>query len=65
MLYEPAFVAVTGWFGDVRNRARALLVITLMGGLASSIFLPFTAALLARTDWPLDGVKGAERIFRE
>jgi hypothetical protein len=51
VLYEPAFAAVTGWFADVRARAKALLVITLLGGLASTLFLPLTGALLAAQGW--------------
>jgi MFS family permease len=51
VLYEPAFAAVTGWLADVRARAKALLVITLLGGLASTLFLPLTGALLAAHGW--------------
>ncbi|MSU50622.1 MAG: MFS transporter [Opitutus sp.] len=51
VLYEPAFVAVTDWFADVGERSRALLMITLMGGLASTIFLPLTGLLLAQHGW--------------
>ena len=48
-LYEPAFAAVIGWFP--RHRDRALLTLTLAGGLASTIFIPVMTWLLARTDW--------------
>lgn len=51
VLYEPAFVAVTGWFADPRERARALLAITLVAGLASTIFLPVAGALLVAQGW--------------
>ena len=51
VLYEPAFVAVTSWFVDVRERSRALLAITLMAGLASTIFMPLTGTLLAHHGW--------------
>ncbi|MEV0090082.1 MFS transporter [Streptomyces sp. NPDC050738] len=47
--YQPAFAAVTRWWGD--QRIRALTVITLAGGLASTVFAPITAALAAHLDW--------------
>jgi MFS family permease len=49
VLYEPAFVAIVQWFPHRRDRA--LLVVTLAGGLASTIFLPVTAGLLERFGW--------------
>lgn len=49
VLYPPAFAAVTRWFGP--RRVRALTVLTLAGGLASTIFAPITAALAERMDW--------------
>jgi MFS family permease len=49
-LYEPAFVAVVSWFAT-RNRDRALLTLTLAAGLASTIFMPIEAWLLARVGW--------------
>ena len=48
-LYEPAFAVVTPWFS--RQRARALLVITLAAGFASTIFLPLTTSLINRLGW--------------
>ncbi|MEY2880194.1 MAG: hypothetical protein RLZZ15_2574 [Verrucomicrobiota bacterium] len=51
VLYDPAFVAATRWCADVRERTRALLAITILGGLASTVFLPLTAALLERHGW--------------
>ena len=48
-LYEPAFAAIVGWFA--RRRDRALLTLTLVAGLASTIFVPIETALLARMDW--------------
>jgi len=48
-LYEPAFAVVVSWF--VRGRDRALLTVTLMAGLASTIFMPIEAALLERMGW--------------
>jgi MFS family permease len=48
-LYEPAFAVVVSWF--VRGRDRALLTVTLVAGLASTIFMPIEAALLERMGW--------------
>lgn len=48
-LYEPAFAAIVGWFAQ--DRDRALLTLTLVAGLASTIFVPIETALLARMDW--------------
>lgn len=48
-LYDPAFAAVVQWF--TRHRDRALLTVTLVAGLASTIFMPFEAALLVRVGW--------------
>ena len=48
-LYEPAFAAIVGWF--TRHRDRALLAVTLAGGLASTIFMPFATWLLERLGW--------------
>lgn len=50
-LYEPAFAAIVGWF--TRHRDRALLVLTLAGGLASTIFMPLEAWLIERHGWRL------------
>lgn len=38
VLYEPAFAAITAWFEDICRRSRALLVITLVAGFASTVF---------------------------
>ena len=48
-LYEPAFAAIIGWFG--RHRDRALLTLTLVAGLASTIFVPIETWLLGFLDW--------------
>ena len=49
-LYEPAFAAVVGWF-PTHNRDRALLTVTLVAALASTIFMPLEAWLLVRLGW--------------
>lgn len=48
-LYEPAFAAVVQWFPT--GRERALLVVTLAAGFASTIFMPIEAWLLAKVGW--------------
>ena len=50
-LYEPAFRAVVGWFPGETERSRALLVVTSIGGLASTVLLPVTAALVSAMGW--------------
>jgi len=49
-LYEPAFAAIVGWF-PTHGRDRALLVVTLVAALASTIFMPFEAWLVDRLGW--------------
>jgi len=51
-LYAPAFAAVTGWSGgDAARRVRSLTAITLVAGLASTVFAPLTAVLLSGLGW--------------
>jgi len=51
-LYAPAFAAITGWAGsDVHRRVRGLTAVTLVAGLASTVFAPLTAWLLGVLDW--------------
>lgn len=47
--YEPAFVLVATWFR--RGLSRALLIITIGGGFASTVFLPITSALEDTLGW--------------
>jgi MFS family permease len=49
-LYEPAFATAAVWFGG-EQRARAMLVLTVFGGLASVVFVPLTAALVSQLGW--------------
>jgi len=52
ILYAPAFAAITGWAGtDVHHRIRALTAVTLVAGLASTVFAPLTAWLLDLMGW--------------
>lgn len=48
-LYPPAFAAVTHWGGD--RRLGALTAITLVGGLASTVYAPLAAVLEQAGDW--------------
>jgi MFS family permease len=48
-LYAPAFAALTRWWGA--RRVTALTAVTLVAGLASTVFAPLTAALASHLDW--------------
>ncbi|MEU9575581.1 MFS transporter, partial [Streptomyces massasporeus] len=47
--YQPAFVALTRWWAP--DHVRALTIVTLAGGLASTVFAPLTAALADHLSW--------------
>lgn len=47
--YQPAFAAVTRWWAP--DHVRALTVVTLAGGLASTVFAPLTAQLSGHFTW--------------
>ncbi len=47
--YQPAFAALTRWWAP--DHVRALTIVTLAGGLASTIFAPVTAALAEQFSW--------------
>jgi sugar phosphate permease len=47
--YEPAFATITAWFE--RDRRRAIVIITLVAGFASTIFLPLASWLEERYGW--------------
>lgn len=49
VLYPPAFAALTRWWGA--DRVKALTVLTLAGGLASTVFAPLAALLDDRLSW--------------
>jgi MFS family permease len=48
-LYQPAFAALTRWYGP--HRVRALTALTLVAGLASTVFAPLTSLLLEQLSW--------------
>ena len=49
VLYEVAFTVLAVWFE--RERARAMLVVTAVAGLASTIFVPLTTLLVHTFGW--------------
>ncbi|WP_172650897.1 MFS transporter [Rhodococcus opacus] len=49
VLYPPAFAALTRWYGD--GYVKALMILTLAAGLASTVFALLTAVLVDRYDW--------------
>ena len=64
-LYEPAFATLAQWFE--RDRSRAMLLVTIAAGFASTIFLPLGGWLIELTDWRtalliLAGILGALTI---
>jgi MFS family permease len=50
-LYEPAFRTIVDWCPEERSRSRAMLGLTIVGGFASTVFLPLTSSLLAHHGW--------------
>jgi MFS family permease len=49
VFYQAAFAALTRWYGD--RRIQALTTLTLVAGLASTLFAPLTHALVEALDW--------------
>jgi len=49
VLYPPAFAVITRWYGP--QRVRPLTILTLVGGLASTIFAPIVAYLIEQFGW--------------
>ncbi|GGT10253.1 MULTISPECIES: MFS transporter [Streptomyces] len=47
--YPPAFAALTRWWAP--DHIRALTIVTLAGGLASTVFAPLTAVLADHCSW--------------
>ena len=48
-LYEPAFALVAAWFGQQRDRA--LSILTVCGGLASTLLVPLATWLVVTRGW--------------
>ncbi len=51
IFYEPVFAIVGRAFADADERLRAIATVTVMGGLASTAFLPGTSLLVTRGGW--------------
>ena len=51
ILYEPVFAIVGRAYDDPQGRLRAIATVTVTGGLASTAFLPGTAALIDGFGW--------------
>ena len=51
ILYEPVFAIVGRAFSDPEGRLRAIATVTVIGGLASTAFLPGTSALVTSLGW--------------
>ena len=49
VLYEPAFAVITATFGP--DARRAITALTLVGGFASTVFMPLTQLLIATLGW--------------
>jgi predicted MFS family arabinose efflux permease len=49
VFYQAAFAALTRWYGD--RRVQALTALTLVAGLASTVFAPLTNALVEALGW--------------
>jgi MFS family permease len=50
-LYEPAFRTLVDWFPEERARSRAMSLLTSVGGLASTSFLPLSGWLVDAYGW--------------
>lgn len=50
-LYEPAFRTIVDWCPEDRARSRAMLGLTIVGGFASTAFLPLTSAVVVHHGW--------------
>jgi len=60
VLYEPIFGIVGKAVADAGDRLRAIATITVFGGLASTVFLPLTGALVDGWGWrPAVGILAA------
>ena len=51
ILYEPVFAIVGRAYNDADDRLRAIATVTIMGGLASTAFLPGTTFLVEKAGW--------------
>ncbi|SMY12671.1 MFS transporter [Brevibacterium jeotgali] len=54
VLYPPAFAVITRWYGP--RRVGPLTTVTLVGGLASTVFAPLVASLIDQLGWRMSYV---------
>ena len=54
VLYPPAFAVITRWYGP--RRVGPLTTVTLVGGLASTVFAPLVAFLVDQVGWRMSYV---------
>ncbi|MGO4221096.1 MFS transporter [Lysobacter sp. TAF61] len=62
LLYEPAFALVARAVEAEPHRVRALAAVTVMGGLASTIFLPIVSTLVEALGWRSTALVGVGAI---
>lgn len=55
-LYEPVFAIVGRAFSDAHERMRAIATVTVMGGLASTVFLPGASAITDQFGWRISAI---------
>jgi MFS family permease len=63
LLYESAFALVSRAFTAAAQRLHALAVVTVMGGLASTVFLPVLALVTEHAGWRAAQVFGAGAVL--
>lgn len=63
LLYESAFALVIRAVGEPAQRLRALAAVTVMGGLASTVFLPLFGSVVDRWGWRAAVVGGAVTVL--
>lgn len=51
VLYETAFALVTRTIAEPQSRLTALAIVTVMGGLSSTIFVPIAGTVIAHEGW--------------
>jgi MFS family permease len=50
LFYEPAYIAIDQWF-PLADRARAISILTVIGGVAGPVFIPLTSWLVSAYEW--------------
>lgn len=63
LLYEPAFILVMRAILEPRHRLRALAAVTIMGGLASTVFLPLTSYVISAWGWRVAVLSGVGALL--